>query len=86
MSRDGRRRSGEPEIDLETVRETLALIHDDMKRSTRLHRVHAALGKALEEIATLEAGAVDGEPVPASGRVLAFPAFRPQFKPWTAET
>lgn len=83
MSWDRPRRSEEPQIDLDTVRETIAMMHDDMKRSTRLQRVHEALGKALAEIATIEAETAKSVPKPTSGSVVAFPAFRPQFKPWT---
>lgn len=86
MSVDGHRRTGEPQIDLETVRETIAMIHDDMKRSARLQKVHAALTAALEEIAAVEAAASGQPVVPSGARVVAFPAFRPQFKPWTAGT
>lgn len=86
MSVDGHRRAGEPQIDLETVRETIAMIHDDMKRSTRLQKVHAALSNALKEIAAVETAAPRQPAVPSGARVVAFPSFRPQFKPWTAGT
>lgn len=37
-------------IDLDTVRETLSYMHDDMRSVPGLERVAAALGRAIEEI------------------------------------
>jgi len=46
--------TAEPRIDLETVRETLAYMHADMRNSERLAKVHEALGRVLDEIAAVE--------------------------------
>ena len=43
-----------PLVDLETVRETLAYIHDDLSRVTGLEKASAALGQALAELAAAE--------------------------------
>lgn len=43
-----------PEIDLATVRETIAYIEGDMRRVPGLERIADALSTALEEIETVE--------------------------------
>ena len=45
-----------PMIDLETVRETIAYIRDDLARVRGLEAAHAALGQALEELRAHDAG------------------------------
>jgi hypothetical protein len=44
-------------LDLSTVRETLAYVHDDMRRAPGLERAAAALAAALAEIELAERGA-----------------------------
>ena len=84
MSRDDKRRTNEPRIDLDTVRETLAYMHHDMQRSRRLARVSDALAVVLAEIAAVEAHAAAEQPADAS-RVVAFPALRPRFVAWSPD-
>ncbi|MBL8566151.1 MAG: hypothetical protein JNM89_10590 [Hyphomicrobiaceae bacterium] len=43
-----------PQIDLSTVRETLAYMHDDMCRVPGLEKLRDALGVAIEEAAAAE--------------------------------
>lgn len=86
MSRDDKRRTNEPRIDLDTVRETLAYMHHDMQRSRRLARVSDALAVVLAEIAAVEAHAAAEQPQPADvSRVVAFPALRPRFVAWSPD-
>ncbi len=72
--------SGYPRIDLGTVRETLAYIHDDMAAAPELARVHRAMGLVLAEIAALAPPATslcltDAKAVPIRGA---------RFVPWVA--
>ena len=81
-------RSQEPNIDVETVRDTIALIRGDIASSSRLSKVHEALSRALDEIAALEPVAAQPPPQehPDAGRrVVPFPGFKPQFRPWSAD-
>jgi hypothetical protein len=45
-----RREQWPPHIDLTTARETLAYMHDDMKRVPQLAKVAAALEAAMQEM------------------------------------
>ncbi|MGE0697765.1 MAG: hypothetical protein AB7O57_01585 [Hyphomicrobiaceae bacterium] len=83
MSRDGPRRNSEPRIDLETVRDTLRYMHDDMAAVPRLAAVQAALSAALREIETIEASSAGSKPVEDQPRVVAFPVARPRFVAWS---
>lgn len=85
MSADGHRRTGEPQIDLDTIRETLAYMHGDLAQAPRLHKLRDMLGDVIREIETLEAAAKTASGgAPAPKRVVAFPTIRPIFKPWRA--
>lgn len=57
MFRIPRRNPWPPTLDLATVRETLAYMHDDMNRVPGLERVASALETVLEEIETAERNA-----------------------------
>ena len=82
MSRYGQRPTNEPRIDLETVRETLAYMHADTRRSERLTKVHEALGRVLDEIAALEVPQPEAATF-SSRNVVALPAAWPRFVPWS---
>ncbi|MEZ5816094.1 MAG: hypothetical protein R3D44_03335 [Hyphomicrobiaceae bacterium] len=87
MSRERIRKGAEPQIDLETVRETLSYMQADMRSSARLARVSEALGRVLDEIAALQSEHVapaEAEPaiIPTS-QVVRLNAFRPRFVPWS---
>lgn len=76
-------------LDLETVRETLALIHEDLRQRPELVGVRKALVAAIEEIALAEAQAGSAgwglkapQHTPVSN-VVTFPGQRPQFVRWT---
>ena len=43
-----------PLIDLETVRDTLAYMHDDLKRVAGMERAAKALAEAIDEIAVAD--------------------------------
>jgi hypothetical protein len=75
------RPTAEPRIDLNTVRETLAYMHADMDGSQRLARVHEALGRVLEEIATVEP-ARTGD---TASNVVELTAGWPRFVRWSPE-
>ncbi len=66
-----------PHIDLETVRETLAYIHDDVRRVPALAGLAGALGAALAEIEAV----ADGDTVPVARAV---PDLLPRLRliPW----
>lgn len=84
MSESGVRR--EPEIDLETVRETLEYIRGDVAGVPRLAAVGRALDKVLEEIeaadeavgAEVRAVSIEAEP----SRVVAFRPAQVRFVRW----
>ena len=74
-------RQAHPRIDLETVRETLAYMHDDMERVPGLVCVRQALGRAIAEIRALE-----GTPrKPGSGPMRLPGPDAARFVPWTPE-
>lgn len=50
-------------IDLDTVRETLSYMHDDMRDAPGLERVAAALGRAIDEIEAARQAETPTEPV-----------------------
>lgn len=62
-----------PSIDLETVRETLSYMHDDMERAPELARVRNALAMALLEIDRVGA---------ARRTITAGDITRARFLPW----
>ncbi|MBS0244452.1 MAG: hypothetical protein JSS20_19955 [Proteobacteria bacterium] len=77
-------RGQEPLIDLDTVRETLEYIRDDVAAAPRLAAVGRAIDKVLEEIAAAEAGsAVKALANEVPSRVVAFRPARVRFVPWT---
>lgn len=72
MFRTARSRANGPLIDLETVRETLLYMRDDMRRDPATSGVARALDEAINEIARIEMD----EPTPrrtAFSRFLARP-------------
>jgi len=81
MSRHWLRPIAEPRIDLETVRETLAYMHADMRGSERLAKVHEALGRVLEEIAAVEPARKNDPP----SNVVELSAAWPRFVRWSPE-
>lgn len=76
-------------LDLVTVRETLALIHEDLRRRPDLVAVRKALVAAIEEISVAEARA--GSPLIAAAtkvaigvdNVVVLPRPHPRFVRWT---
>lgn len=85
MSADGQRPKGEPEIDLDTIRETIAYIHGDLGHAPRLEKLRNMLGDALREIETLgPTGRTVSKSAALPQRVVSFPTIRPIFKPWRA--
>lgn len=66
-----------PRIDLATVRETLALIHDDMAGAADLAAVRAALAEAL---AAIDATA---EPAPRAAGPNIAEYYGSRFEPWS---
>ena len=73
--------SGYPRIDLGTVRETLAYIHEDMAAAPELARVHQAMGLVLAEIAALAPTATS---LCLSTDAKVVPIRRARFVPWVA--
>lgn len=67
MFRISRARPWPPQIDLTTVRETLAYMHDDMCRVAGLEKLRDALAVAIEEAAAAERAA----PPPVRGEFAA---------------
>lgn len=67
------------QIDLATVRETIALMRDDMEGEARLTSVRQALDEALALIDALE----PSKPAAASG--LLAKSFGSRFVPWSGD-
>lgn len=83
MSDEGAKHPGYPRIDLETVRDTLAYIRDDMAALPELSKVAQSLTKALDEIAQLNRAAAGAHQEQQPGaRVIPFS--RLNFVPWMA--
>ena len=59
-------------LDLSTVREMLAYVHDDLRRAPGFERAAAALATAIAEIERVERG------VPSSARWTAHTRFLPE--------
>jgi hypothetical protein len=78
----GRSRTAEPQIDLETVRETISYIHGDLEGLERFAKVRAALGVALDELAILAGTPTVAEHQPQNSGVVELDAHRPRFVPW----
>jgi hypothetical protein len=57
-------------LDLATVRETLAYVHDDMRRAPGLERVAAALAAAIAEVEWAERASAPSRTRPAPARFL----------------
>lgn len=88
-----------PLIDLETVRETLAYMHDDMTGVTGLAKIRDALAHAMAEIEAHEAARdkqhASTSPPPGmsqpecdrqnTAEVVAFTSFRPRFVAWSRD-
>ncbi len=81
-------------IDMETVRETLAYMHDDMTGVAGLAKVRDALARAMAEIAAHESerenqrarSSSDLEPDRENtAEVVAFPGFWPRFVAWSRD-
>lgn len=66
MFRIPRKSPWPPAIDLGTVRETVAYMHDDMSRVPGLEKVAAALSTVLDEIASAEKNGKSASIVPIS--------------------
>lgn len=83
MSNEIAKPSGHPRIDLETVRETLAYIRDDMATMPEFANVKQALTKAIDEIARLTRDEAAAQPAQQpDARIIPFT--RMNFVPWTA--
>lgn len=83
MGDDVPKRSAYPRIDLDTVRETLSYMRDDMATTPDLARVSQALSRAIDEIAALGHRAPDpAQRQPGDAKVVPFG--RMQFVPWLA--
>ncbi len=81
MSDEQGSKSAHPRIDLDTVRETLVYMRDDMASDPHLARIHQALSLALDEIATVAPSAL-GQQLSAASNVV--PIRGPRFVPWIA--
>jgi hypothetical protein len=62
-----------PRIDIATVRETVALMHDDLAGTPALERVRTALGNVLREIDGTAGPAARAVRVETGGNVVRLP-------------